>query len=80
MIYSFVGTQQRNRCSTFRVRRSQTIYWKEGLLVTFDGGYLRSELGLEGVGSNEMKSGTNVRVGSKGQSYSNFTMDIAADF
>ena len=41
VIYSFTGTQQRNRCSTFRVRRSQTIYWKEGLLVTFDGGYLR---------------------------------------
>nr|XP_020479276.1 leucine-rich repeat serine/threonine-protein kinase 1 [Monopterus albus] len=34
---------QRNRCSTFRVRRSQTIYWKEGLLVTFDGGYLSVE-------------------------------------
>lgn len=44
-IYTFAGTQQRNRCSTFRVRRSQTIYWKEGLLVTFEGGYLRSELG-----------------------------------
>ncbi|KAI4891043.1 hypothetical protein NFI96_008638 [Prochilodus magdalenae] len=41
VIYSFAGSQQRNRCSTFRVRRSQTIYWKEGLLVTFDGGYLR---------------------------------------
>ncbi|XP_073683577.1 leucine-rich repeat serine/threonine-protein kinase 1-like [Garra rufa] len=41
VIYSFAGNQQRNRCSTFRVRRSQTIYWKEGLLVTFDGGYLR---------------------------------------
>ncbi|KAL1271919.1 hypothetical protein QQF64_030935, partial [Cirrhinus molitorella] len=40
VIYSFAGNQQRNRCSTFRVRRSQTIYWKEGLLVTFDGGYL----------------------------------------
>lgn len=49
VIYSFAGTQQRNRCSTFRVRRSQTIYWKEGLLVTFDGGYLRSELGLQGL-------------------------------
>uniref|UniRef100_A0A8C2DDC5 non-specific serine/threonine protein kinase n=1 Tax=Cyprinus carpio TaxID=7962 RepID=A0A8C2DDC5_CYPCA len=43
VIYSFAGNQQRNRCSTFRVRRSQTIYWKEGLLVTFDGGYLRLE-------------------------------------
>lgn len=41
VIYSFTGSQQRSRCSTFRVRRSQTIYWKEGLLVTFDGGYLR---------------------------------------
>ncbi|XP_074480599.1 leucine-rich repeat serine/threonine-protein kinase 1 isoform X2 [Sebastes fasciatus] len=43
VIYSFAGTQPRNRCSTFRVRRSQTIYWKEGLLVTFDGGYLSVE-------------------------------------
>uniref|UniRef100_A0A4W6D0Y0 non-specific serine/threonine protein kinase n=1 Tax=Lates calcarifer TaxID=8187 RepID=A0A4W6D0Y0_LATCA len=43
VIYSFAGSQQRNRCSTFRVRRSQTIYWKEGLLVTFDGGYLSVE-------------------------------------
>ncbi|KAK1160778.1 leucine-rich repeat serine/threonine-protein kinase 1-like isoform X1 [Acipenser oxyrinchus oxyrinchus] len=43
IIYSFAGNQQRNRCSTFRVRRSQTIYWKEGLLVTFDGGYLSVE-------------------------------------
>ncbi|XP_041840522.1 leucine-rich repeat serine/threonine-protein kinase 1 isoform X2 [Melanotaenia boesemani] len=43
IIYSFAGSQQRNRCSTFRVRRSQTIYWKEGLLVTFDGGYLSVE-------------------------------------
>lgn len=50
VIYSFAGIQPRNRCSTFRVRRSQTIYWKEGLLVTFDGGYLRSELGQEGCG------------------------------
>uniref|UniRef100_UPI0037E88571 leucine-rich repeat serine/threonine-protein kinase 1 n=1 Tax=Semicossyphus pulcher TaxID=241346 RepID=UPI0037E88571 len=39
-IHGFAGSQQRNRCSTFRVRRSKTIYWKEGLLVTFDGGYL----------------------------------------
>ena len=39
-IYSFTGNQ-RNRCSTFRVKRNQTIYWQEGLLVTFDGGYLR---------------------------------------
>ncbi|KAJ8247618.1 hypothetical protein GJAV_G00248350 [Gymnothorax javanicus] len=43
VIYSFAGTQQRSRCSTFRVRRSQTIYWKEGLLVTFDGGFLSVE-------------------------------------
>ncbi|KAM9765342.1 leucine-rich repeat serine/threonine-protein kinase 1 [Menidia menidia] len=43
VIYSFAGSKQRNRCSTFRVRRSQTIYWKEGLLVTFDGGYLSVE-------------------------------------
>ncbi|KAM8894430.1 leucine-rich repeat serine/threonine-protein kinase 1 [Spinachia spinachia] len=43
VIYNFAGTQQRNRCSTFRVRRSQTVYWKEGLLVTFDGGYLSVE-------------------------------------
>ncbi|XP_063044904.1 leucine-rich repeat serine/threonine-protein kinase 1 isoform X2 [Engraulis encrasicolus] len=43
IIYSFAGNQQRNRCSTFRVRRNQTIYWKEGLQVTFDGGYLSVE-------------------------------------
>ncbi|XP_028981151.1 leucine-rich repeat serine/threonine-protein kinase 1 isoform X2 [Esox lucius] len=45
VIYSFAGTgsKQRNRCSTFRVRRTQTIYWREGLLVTFDGGYLSVE-------------------------------------
>ncbi|XP_031425211.1 leucine-rich repeat serine/threonine-protein kinase 1 isoform X2 [Clupea harengus] len=43
VIYSFAGNQQRNRCSTFRVRRNQTIYWKEGLQVTFDGGYLSVE-------------------------------------
>ncbi|KAM9317959.1 leucine-rich repeat serine/threonine-protein kinase 1 [Pholidichthys leucotaenia] len=43
VIYNFAGSQQRNRCSTFRVRRSQTIYWREGLLVTFDGGYLSVE-------------------------------------
>uniref|UniRef100_A0A8C7ANZ7 Leucine-rich repeat serine/threonine-protein kinase 1 n=1 Tax=Neovison vison TaxID=452646 RepID=A0A8C7ANZ7_NEOVI len=41
-IYSFTGSQ-RNRCSTFRVKRNQTIYWQEGLLVTFDGGYLSVE-------------------------------------
>ncbi|ELV13456.1 Leucine-rich repeat serine/threonine-protein kinase 1 [Tupaia chinensis] len=41
-IYSFTGNQ-RNRCSTFRVKRNQTIYWQEGLLVTFDGGYLSVE-------------------------------------
>ncbi|TRY84280.1 hypothetical protein DNTS_013412 [Danionella cerebrum] len=43
VVYSFAGNNQRNRCSTFRVRRNQTIYWKEGLLVTFDGGYLSVE-------------------------------------
>ncbi|XP_037835926.1 leucine-rich repeat serine/threonine-protein kinase 1 [Kryptolebias marmoratus] len=43
VIYSFAGSEKKNRCNTFRVRRSQTIYWKEGLLVTFDGGYLRVE-------------------------------------
>ncbi|XP_054999231.1 leucine-rich repeat serine/threonine-protein kinase 1 [Sorex araneus] len=42
VIYSFTGSQ-RNRCSTFRVKRNQTIYWQEGLLVTFDGGYLSVE-------------------------------------
>lgn len=42
VIYSFTGSQ-RSRCSTFRVRRNQTIYWQEGLLVTFDGGYLSVE-------------------------------------
>uniref|UniRef100_H3BET7 Leucine rich repeat kinase 1 n=1 Tax=Latimeria chalumnae TaxID=7897 RepID=H3BET7_LATCH len=43
VIYSFTGNQQRNRCSTFRVRRSQTVYWQEGLMVTFEGGYLSVE-------------------------------------
>lgn len=43
LVYNFAVTQHKNRCSTFRVRRSQTIYWKEGLLVTFDGGYLSVE-------------------------------------
>ncbi|XP_061591967.1 LOW QUALITY PROTEIN: leucine-rich repeat serine/threonine-protein kinase 1 [Cololabis saira] len=43
VIYNFTRSQQRNRCSTFRVRRNQTIYWKEGLLVTFDGGFLSVE-------------------------------------
>ncbi|KAM9311121.1 leucine-rich repeat serine/threonine-protein kinase 1 [Gastrophryne carolinensis] len=41
-VYSFTGSQ-RNRCSTFRVKRNQTIYWQEGLLVTFEGGYLSVE-------------------------------------
>ncbi|XP_063781730.1 leucine-rich repeat serine/threonine-protein kinase 1 [Pseudophryne corroboree] len=41
-VYSFTGNQ-RNRCSTFRVKRNQTIYWQEGLLVTFQGGYLSVE-------------------------------------
>ncbi|XP_038162764.1 leucine-rich repeat serine/threonine-protein kinase 1 isoform X2 [Cyprinodon tularosa] len=55
LIYSFAGSQQRNRCSTFRVRRSQTIYWKEGLLVTFDGGYLSVE--SSDVNWKKIKSG-----------------------
>ncbi|XP_057705282.1 leucine-rich repeat serine/threonine-protein kinase 1 isoform X2 [Corythoichthys intestinalis] len=42
-IYSLGGNQRRNRCSTFRVRRRQTVYWREGLLVTFDGGYFSVE-------------------------------------
>ncbi|XP_048338175.1 leucine-rich repeat serine/threonine-protein kinase 1 isoform X2 [Sphaerodactylus townsendi] len=42
VIYSFTG-RQRNRCSTFRVKRNHTIYWQEGLFVTFDGGYLSVE-------------------------------------
>ncbi|XP_026565039.1 leucine-rich repeat serine/threonine-protein kinase 1 isoform X1 [Pseudonaja textilis] len=42
VIYSFTGTQ-RNRCSTFRVKRNHTIYWQEGLFVSFDGGYLSVE-------------------------------------
>ncbi|KAM8973798.1 leucine-rich repeat serine/threonine-protein kinase 1 isoform 2-T2 [Pelodytes ibericus] len=42
VVYSFTGIQ-RNRCSTFRVKRNQTIYWQEGLLVTFEGGYLSVE-------------------------------------
>ncbi|KAJ6662886.1 hypothetical protein lerEdw1_011090 [Lerista edwardsae] len=42
VIYSFTGTQ-RNRCSTFRVKRNHTVYWQEGLFVTFDGGYLSVE-------------------------------------
>lgn len=42
-MYSFAGALQRSRCSTFKVRRRQTIYWKEGLLVAFDGGYLSVE-------------------------------------
>ncbi|XP_053128852.1 leucine-rich repeat serine/threonine-protein kinase 1 isoform X2 [Hemicordylus capensis] len=42
VIYSFTGTQ-RNRCSTFRVKRNHTIYWQEGLFVTFDGGYVSVE-------------------------------------
>ncbi|MEQ2291646.1 Leucine-rich repeat serine/threonine-protein kinase 1, partial [Ameca splendens] len=55
LIYSFAGSQRRNRCSTFRVRRSQTIYWKEGLLVTFDGGYLSVE--SSDLNWKKMKSG-----------------------
>uniref|UniRef100_A0A4W3H6W8 non-specific serine/threonine protein kinase n=1 Tax=Callorhinchus milii TaxID=7868 RepID=A0A4W3H6W8_CALMI len=39
-LYSFTGSQRRNRCSTFRVRRTQTIYWQEGLQINYDGGYL----------------------------------------
>ncbi|XP_072004718.1 leucine-rich repeat serine/threonine-protein kinase 1 isoform X2 [Engystomops pustulosus] len=41
-VYSFTGNQ-RSRCSTFRVKRNQTIYWQEGLMVTFEGGYLSVE-------------------------------------
>nr|XP_060611914.1 leucine-rich repeat serine/threonine-protein kinase 1 [Anolis sagrei ordinatus] len=41
-LYSFAGTQ-RNRCSTFRVKRNHTVYWQEGLFVTFDGGFLSVE-------------------------------------
>uniref|UniRef100_A0A3B4B653 Uncharacterized protein n=1 Tax=Periophthalmus magnuspinnatus TaxID=409849 RepID=A0A3B4B653_9GOBI len=40
VMYSFAGALQRSRCSTFRVRRRQTVYWREGLLVTFHGGHL----------------------------------------
>uniref|UniRef100_A0A8C6XCI5 non-specific serine/threonine protein kinase n=1 Tax=Naja naja TaxID=35670 RepID=A0A8C6XCI5_NAJNA len=42
VIYSFTAIQ-RNRCSTFRVKRNHTIYWQEGLFVSFDGGYLSVE-------------------------------------
>ncbi|XP_067873774.1 leucine-rich repeat serine/threonine-protein kinase 1 isoform X2 [Heterodontus francisci] len=42
-LYSFTGSQRRNRCSTFRVRRNQTIYWQEGLQVNYDGGFLSVE-------------------------------------
>ncbi|XP_062998254.1 leucine-rich repeat serine/threonine-protein kinase 1 [Elgaria multicarinata webbii] len=42
VLYSFAGPQ-RNRCSTFRVKRNHTVYWQEGLFVTFDGGYLSVE-------------------------------------
>ncbi|KAL7980155.1 hypothetical protein Chor_001423 [Crotalus horridus] len=42
VVYSFTGIQ-RNRCSTFRVKRNHTIYWQEGLFVSFDGGYLSVE-------------------------------------
>ncbi|KAK7930497.1 hypothetical protein WMY93_006892 [Mugilogobius chulae] len=43
VMYSFAGALQRSRCSTFRVRRRQTVYWKEGLLVAFHGGHLSVE-------------------------------------
>ncbi|KAJ0056500.1 hypothetical protein NL108_008347, partial [Boleophthalmus pectinirostris] len=43
VMYSFAGALQRSRCSTFRVRRRQTVYWREGLLVTFHGGHLSVE-------------------------------------
>ncbi|XP_067827754.1 leucine-rich repeat serine/threonine-protein kinase 1 [Heptranchias perlo] len=42
-LYSFTRSQRRNRCSTFRVRRNQTIYWQEGLQVNYDGGSLSVE-------------------------------------
>uniref|UniRef100_A0A8D2L281 non-specific serine/threonine protein kinase n=1 Tax=Varanus komodoensis TaxID=61221 RepID=A0A8D2L281_VARKO len=42
VIYNFAGAQ-RTRCSTFRVKRNHTVYWQEGLFVTFDGGYLSVE-------------------------------------
>ncbi|XP_051896567.1 leucine-rich repeat serine/threonine-protein kinase 1 isoform X2 [Pristis pectinata] len=42
-VYSFTGSQRRNRCSTFRVRRNQTIYWQEGLQLNYDGGCLSVE-------------------------------------
>ncbi|XP_061613512.1 leucine-rich repeat serine/threonine-protein kinase 1 isoform X4 [Phyllopteryx taeniolatus] len=41
--YNLGGSGPKNRCSTFRVRRRQTVYWREGLLVTFEGGYLSVE-------------------------------------
>ncbi|XP_061560358.1 leucine-rich repeat serine/threonine-protein kinase 1 isoform X2 [Phycodurus eques] len=41
--YNLGGSGPRNRRSTFRVRRRQTVYWREGLLVTFEGGYLSVE-------------------------------------
>ncbi|XP_061669400.1 leucine-rich repeat serine/threonine-protein kinase 1 isoform X2 [Syngnathoides biaculeatus] len=53
--YNFGGGGPRNRCSTFRVRRRQTVYWREGLLVTFDGGYLSVE--SADVNWKEKKSG-----------------------
>ncbi|XP_032906424.1 leucine-rich repeat serine/threonine-protein kinase 1 [Amblyraja radiata] len=42
-VYSFTGTRRRNRCSTFRVKRNQTIYWQEGLQLTYMGGCLSVE-------------------------------------
>uniref|UniRef100_UPI00398E8825 leucine-rich repeat serine/threonine-protein kinase 1 n=1 Tax=Pristiophorus japonicus TaxID=55135 RepID=UPI00398E8825 len=42
-LYSFTRSQRRNRCSTFRVRRNQTIYWQEGLQVNYEGGCLSVE-------------------------------------
>ncbi|XP_069767547.1 leucine-rich repeat serine/threonine-protein kinase 1 isoform X4 [Narcine bancroftii] len=42
-LYSFTGSQRRNRCSTFRVRRNQTIYWQEGLQLNYEGGCLSVE-------------------------------------
>ncbi|XP_078283417.1 leucine-rich repeat serine/threonine-protein kinase 1 [Rhinoraja longicauda] len=41
--YSFTRTRRRNRCSTFRVKRNQTIYWQEGLQLTYEGGCLSVE-------------------------------------
>ncbi|CAL9701299.1 unnamed protein product [Knipowitschia caucasica] len=43
VMYSSAGALHRSRCSTFRVQRRRTIYWREGLLVAFHGGHLSVE-------------------------------------